>query len=322
MKILIADDDQMSLRLLKRTLERAGYQVIAVENGQLALEQLSLPDGPRLALLDWMMPGLDGPGVCQAVRNQQERPYVHIVLLSSRASKQDVVAGLEAGADDYLTKPWDPAELTARLQVGERILQLEDRLVEARETMRFKATHDPLTSLFNRGVIIDLLARELSRTRREDGCTVVMLGDLDHFKEVNDGYGHVVGDQVLRKVARRLLSSVRSYDFVGRYGGEEFLIVLNNCNPTQAVVRAEEVRNGIAANPVQTTLGPLPVTMSLGVLSSRDWNLDLVEEILSEVDSALYLAKAAGRNCVKLAQPTVVSDVSKQLVKLRRNAEE
>src|ERR1700730_3259884 len=284
MKILIADDDRMSRRLLQKTLEREGYEVHAVDNGRLALQELSLPDGPRLALLDWMMPELDGPCVCLEVRKQQERPYVHIVLLTSRGSKQDVVAGLEAGADDYLTKPWDPAELTARLRVGQRILRLEDRLVDARETMRFKATHDPLTSLFNRGVIVDLLARELSRTRRENGCTVVMLGDLDRFKSVNDSYGHLVGDEVLREIARRLLASVRSYDFVGRYGGREFLIVLNNCDSTHAVARAEEVRNGIANHPVQTMRGPLFATMSLGVLASQEWDLDLVEEILSETD--------------------------------------
>jgi diguanylate cyclase (GGDEF)-like protein len=306
LKILIADDDAMSRRLLEKTLEREGYEVIAVENGRLALQQLSLPDGPRLALLDWMMPELDGPGVCLGIRKQSDRPYVHVVLVSSRESKQDVVAGLEAGADDYLTKPWDPAELTARLRVGQRILQLEDRLVEARETMRFRATHDPLTSLFNRGVIVDLLARELSRTRRANGCTVVMLGDLDHFKTVNDSYGHIVGDEVLREIERRLLASVRSYDFVGRYGGEEFLIVLNNCDSTQAVSRAEEVRNGIANHPVQTMGGPLPITMSLGVLASRDWDNRLVEEILIKADSALCQAKADGRNCVRLANPTAL----------------
>ena len=166
MKILIADDDAMSRRLLEKTLEREAYDVTAVGNGRLALQQLSLPDGPRLALLDWMMPEMDGPGVCLGVRQKHERPYIHIILVTSKGSKQDIVEGLQAGADDYLTKPWDPAELTARLLVGQRILRLEDRLVEARETMRFKATHDPLTSLFNRGVIVDLLARELSRTRR------------------------------------------------------------------------------------------------------------------------------------------------------------
>jgi two-component system, cell cycle response regulator len=306
MKILIADDDEMSRRLLERTLEHEGYGVISVENGRVALEQLSLPDGPRMALLDWMMPELDGPGVCQEIRRRHDRPYVHLVLLTSRVSKQDVVAGLEAGADDYLTKPWDPAELTARLRVGQRILQLEDRLVEARETMRFKATHDPLTSLFNRGVILDLLARELSRTRREKGCTVVMLGDLDYFKSVNDSYGHAVGDEVLREIARRLLDSVRSYDFVGRYGGEEFLVVLNNCDSARAIARAEEVRMGIANHPVQTMRGPLHITMSLGVFASRNWDRRVVEEILIETDLALYKAKADGRNCIRLADPPVL----------------
>jgi two-component system, cell cycle response regulator len=306
LKILIADDDGVSRRLLEKTLEREGYDVVAVDNGRLALEQLSLPGGPRLALLDWVMPEMDGTAVCVGVRRLHERPYVHIVLLTSKGSKQDVVAGLKSGADDYLTKPWDPAELTARLQVGQRILQLEDRLVEARETMRFKATHDPLTSLFNRGMIIDCLARELTRTHREGGCTVVMLGDLDHFKAVNDGYGHLVGDEVLREVSRRLLTSVRSYDFVGRYGGEEFLIVLNNCDFAKAVDRAEEVRSGITSHPIQTSRGPLPITMSLGVLASRDWNLNIVEEILSETDTALYRAKADGRNCVRYAKPNGV----------------
>jgi two-component system cell cycle response regulator len=312
-KILIADDDGMSRRLLEKTLQREGYEVIAVDNGRLALQQLSLPDGPRLALLDWIMPELDGPGVCLEVRKRPDRPYVHLVLLSSKGSKEDVVAGLEAGADDYLTKPWDARELTARLRVGQRILQLEDRLVEARETMRFRATHDALTSLFNRGTIVDLLSRELSRTRREKGCTVVMLGDLDHFKSVNDGYGHIVGDEVLREVARRLLASVRSYDFVGRYGGEEFLIVLNNCDSSHAITRAEEVRNGIANESVRTLRGPLPITISLGVLSSRDWDMLLAEELLAETDSALYQAKADGGNCVRLARPPVSSLVSGQV---------
>jgi two-component system cell cycle response regulator len=305
MKILIADDDRMSRRLLQTTLEREGYEVNAVSNGRSALQELSLPDGPRLALLDWMMPELDGPRVCQGVRKQHGRPYVHIVLVTSRESKEDVVAGLEAGADDYLTKPWDPAELIARLRVGQRILQLEDRLVEARETMRFKATHDHLTFLLNRGAIVELLERELVRTLREKRCTIVMLSDLDHFKSVNDLYGHLVGDEVLRETARRLLGSARSYDFVGRYGGEEFLLVLNNCDASQALLRAEEIRKVVAGLPIETMRGPLSVTMSVGVLSSSDWPLHNTEEMLCEADAALYRAKASGRNCSQLARPNV-----------------
>jgi diguanylate cyclase (GGDEF)-like protein len=281
--------------------------VNAVSNCRSALQELSLPDGPRLALLDWMMPELDGPRVCQGVRKQHERPHVHIVLLTSRRSKEDVVVGLEAGADDYLTKPWDPAELIARLRVGQRILQLEDRLVEARETMRFRATHDHLTFLLNRGAIVDLLERELVRTLREKRCTIVMLSDLDHFKSVNDLYGHLVGDEVLRETARRLLGSARSYDFVGRYGGEEFLLVLNNCDASQALLRAEEIRKAVAGLPIQTARGPLSVTMSVGVLSSSDWPQYNTEEILCEADAALYRAKGSGRNCSQLARPNVPS---------------
>ncbi|HXN94820.1 MAG TPA: response regulator, partial [Candidatus Acidoferrales bacterium] len=157
MRILIADDDVLSLRLLERTLERGGYEVTAVQNGRLAAEHLCRHDGPRLALLDWVMPELDGPAVCRQVRQKRQQVYVHMVLLTSKESKQDVIEGLESGADDYLIKPFDSAELKARLRTGLRILQLEDRLVEAREDMRFKATHDPLTGLFNRGIIMDLL---------------------------------------------------------------------------------------------------------------------------------------------------------------------
>jgi diguanylate cyclase (GGDEF)-like protein len=182
-------------------------------------------------------------------------------------------------------------------------LRLEDSLVEAREQMRFKATHDHLTSLWNRGVILDLLGRELTRSQRENVCTAIILGDVDHFKNINDTHGHPVGDQVLREIARRLLLSVRSYDFVGRYGGEEFLTVLNNCAPHSALFRAEQIRRCICARPVHTDAGPLEVTMSLGVLLSCDWGPRPAEDLISQADSALYAAKAAGRNRVKLAQP-------------------
>jgi two-component system cell cycle response regulator len=310
MRILIADDEAMSRRLLQKTLERAGYEVIAVENGRQAADQLCGKDGPRLALLDWVMPELDGPGVCREVRQRKEQSYVYMVLLTSKEAKEDVVAGLESGADDYLIKPFDAAELKARMRTGLRILDLEDRLVEAREEMRFKASHDALTTLWNRGVILELLGRELSRSHRENATTVLILCDIDYFKGVNDTLGHLVGDEVLRETAKRLLASVRSYDFVGRYGGEEFLVVLNNCDPAFAFARAEEIRNTIAQRPVQTSTGPLPVTMSLGLLLSHEWGLRPVEELLHEADTALYAAKGAGRNCVKVAMPDVACGVA------------
>ncbi len=301
MRILIADDEPVSLRMLEKTLQRAGYQVTAVRDGRAAIEELCKPEGPRLALLDWMMPEFDGPAVCQQVRRKRGERHVHLVLLTSRNSKQDVVSGLESGADDYLIKPFDPDELKARLHTGLRILQLEDNLVEAREEMLYKATHDSLTSLLNRGTIVELLTHELTRTRRENGCTIAVLGDLDHFKLVNDTHGHMVGDEVLREVARRLLSSVRSYDFVGRYGGEEFLLVINNCDTTKSLERAEEIRAAVCRSPIATSRGPLSVTVSIGVIASRGRNLETVEEFLCEVDRALYTAKSGGRNCCRLA---------------------
>ena len=305
MKILIADDEALSRRLLEKTLERAGYEVVAVENGRAAVRQLCQSDGPRLALLDWVMPELDGPGVCREVRRQQDDSYVYMVLLTSKEAKEDIVAGLESGADDYLTKPFNVDELKARLRTGERILHLEGRLVEAREMMRFKATHDALTSIWNRGVIMDLLGRELMRSQRESACTIVLLGDVDHFKSVNDTHGHLVGDEVLQEIARRLLLSIRSYDFVGRYGGEEFLLVLNNCKPQFAEARAEDIRKIVSSRPIQTLAGPLNITMSFGLLLSDVWGVRPVEELLHEVDAALYAAKAAGRNCIRVAKPPV-----------------
>ena len=310
MRILIADDEIMSRQLLQKTLERAGYDVTAVENGRMAADLLCKLDGPKLALLDWIMPELDGTGVCREVRKRKEQSYVYMVLLTSKEAKEDVVAGLESGADDYLTKPFNREELKARLRTGMRVLDLEDRLIEAREKMRFQATHDALTTLWNRGVIMELLGRELTRSRRERVSTAILLCDLDDFKAVNDTHGHSVGDDVLKETAKRLLASVRSYDFVGRYGGEEFLVVLNNCNPAFAFARAEEIRKAIALKPVQTSAGPVSVTMSLGLLLSHEWGAHPVEELLQGADTALYAAKEAGRNCVKVAVPKTTSEVA------------
>src|ERR1700757_2895995 len=197
MRILVAEDDAISRTLLERTLQRAGYAVVSVENGVEAMAELVKQDAPRLALLDWIMPKMDGVEVCREIRRRNDQAYAYLILLSSKESKEDIVAGLESGADDYLTKPFNVDELKARLRTGERILHLEGRLVEAREMMRFKATHDALTSIWNRGVIVDLLGRELARSQRESGCTIVLLVDVDHFKAIDDTHGHLVGDEVL-----------------------------------------------------------------------------------------------------------------------------
>ena len=307
MKILIAEDDALSRMMLEKSLQRAGYEVTSVNDGMRALEELAKEDPPRLALLDWVMPRKDGVEVCRELRRRIDKAYTYLILLSSKESKQEIVQGLESGADDYLTKPCDNEELKARLRAGERILELEDRLVEARESMRFQATHDLLTSLWNRGVIVDLLSREIHRSCREKTCTVVMLCDIDHFKLVNDQHGHVTGDDVLREVARRLQHSVRSYDMVGRYGGEEFLVILNSCEPSSAMLRAENLRATISAKPIQTRSISLPLTISIGVALSSDFATREADDIIQEAEAALYAAKAAGRNCVKMARPRQAS---------------
>lgn len=297
MNILIADDEAVSLRILEKTLQRAGYEVTAVSDGRKAAEALCDPSGPRLALLDWVMPQLDGPAVCRTVRRKRSQRHVYLVLLTSKSSKEDIIEGLESGADDYLIKPFDPGELKARIHTGLRILELEDNLLEAREDMRYKATHDSLTALLNRGTILELLTGELNRKCRNKNSISIVLGDLDHFKLVNDTHGHVAGDEVLREVGRRLLGSVRSYDFVGRYGGEEFLVVLNNCGADTVMNRAEEIRKAICSSAVRTSQSSIPITISLGVLASCPTDDRPIEEILCQVDGALYAAKSAGRNC-------------------------
>jgi diguanylate cyclase (GGDEF)-like protein len=306
MKILVADDDSVSRHLMQRTLQKFGYEVVLAENGRVAAEILSRSDGPRLALIDWMMPELDGPELCRGVRGfHQEGEYIYIVLLTSKQSSEDIVAGLEAGADDYITKPCQPAELRARLHTGCRILSLEKKLVQAREEMRYKATHDALTAIWNRASILSLMQSELERSIREDRSISVLLCDIDHFKQVNDNYGHLVGDIVLQEVANRLKSVVRSYDAVGRYGGEEFLILLSHCDDSTLEGRAEDVRAAIAATPVMAGPEMLSISMSVGGVTCPNWNPGLpMERILAQADAALYRAKSEGRNRIAVLLPT------------------
>ncbi len=303
MKILVADDDPVSRRLMERTLQNSGYEVVTASDGRQAAQELCRPGGARLALIDWMMPELDGPGVCRVVRSRQDESYVYILLLTSKQSSEDVVMGLEAGADDYLTKPCHPAELKARLHTGRRILQLEDKLVEACDQMRFKATHDALTSLWNRGAILSLLHSELSLATREHWPLSLLLCDVDHFKRINDVHGHLAGDAVLVEVSNRLLGSVRSHDAVGRYGGEEFLIILSGCSEAHLKDRAEQVRAGIGSVPFSTSDGSLSVTLSVGAITIDDWDESMpIEPLLKRADAALYQAKAAGRDRVMYAE--------------------
>jgi two-component system, cell cycle response regulator len=305
--VLIAEDDPLFRRVIARWFERWDYRVTVVENGLDAWDVLQKEDAPQLAILDWMMPGIDGLELCRKIRSRKQGPYRYVLLLTARDDKQDVVAGLEAGADDYLTKPFEVDELRARVRAGKRILDLQAALLHARDELQSVAAHDSLTGLWNRGAILDLLLGEISRRRRSLDALGVIMADIDHFKKINDTHGHLVGDAVLREVTRRLAASLRQYDSVGRYGGEEFLLILPACSPANLLISAERLRHSIADQPVETSAGQIPVTLSLGLDSVEQGEKETpdCETLLRRADEALYAAKNRGRNRVETAAAAV-----------------
>jgi len=299
--ILIADDDPVSRRLLEAHVVKWGYQVVTAADGLEALKILEGENAPSLAVLDWMMPGMEGPQVCQRVRALPDRPYVYVILLTARTQQDDILLGLESGADDYLTKPFNAPELRARLHVGQRILDLQNRLIGAGEALRFHATHDELTGLSNRRVVLQTVSREYSRHAREAGTFGIILIDLDHFKKVNDTCGHLAGDAVLKQAARRISACVRPYDTVGRYGGEEFLVVAPSCDRQSSMRLSERIREFLQAAPIETEAGPVTVTASCGVAVSNAANPLDAHHLLLLADEALYRAKELGRNRSEIA---------------------
>ena len=297
MKVLIADDSATSRAMLRSALTRWGYEVVMAENGKEALEILSKDDAPPMAVLDWVMPELTGVEVCRRVRETLREPYTYILLLTSKNTKGETVEGLEAGADDYVVKPFDQLELQFRLRAGQRIIDLQLNLMQAREELRERASKDLLTMLPNRSAIAHTLENEIARCHRDHRTVGIILLDLDHFKKVNDTLGHFAGDAVLRETAVRLRSNMRPYDQVGRYGGEEFLVVLPNCDLEQAANQAERMRQRLHATSMLVDGRELQVSASFGVTIS-DGSERSPEMFVRVADEALYRAKAGGRNRV------------------------
>ncbi|HEV2423349.1 MAG TPA: diguanylate cyclase [Terriglobia bacterium] len=297
-RVLIAEDDPTSLRLVEVLLVKWGYEPVLAHDGVQAWETLQGDDAPALAILDWMMPLMDGPTVCLKLRKQADRPYVYVLLLTAKTQEKDLIEGLRAGADDYLTKPFSPAELRARLFAGERIVAVQQQLTSAREALREEAIRDPLTGLFNRRYLEEVLGRELRRARHGDQHLSVLMLDLDHFKNFNDLHGHAAGDAVLKEVGMLLDSHTRREDVVCRYGGEEFVLILPGAPLSVSLRRADDLRQAVRECSPEwqgKALGSL--TVSTGIACCPEHGTT-PEELLGAADQAMYRAKREGRDCV------------------------
>jgi two-component system cell cycle response regulator len=299
LKVLIADDDPLLCQLLGGVLLAAGYEVITASNGLEAWEILQR-ERVRMLLVDWMMPGLDGPELIGRIRRAGLPGYTYVILLTARSRRRDVVAGLRSGADDYVTKPFRQEELLARMGVGARILALETGLSASLAREEALSSLDSLTGLPNRRALCARALAELSRAERARTSVGIIMMDIDHFKEINDRFGHAAGDDALRQVAAALQKNKRDYDFPGRWGGEEFLIIVPGASLAQAAVVAERVRASVEMVELQGT-GAGELRSSLGVAAASPALRPIgFEELVQQADDAMYLAKATGRNRVCL----------------------
>lgn len=288
MRILIAEDDPISRKLLAAVLQKSGHEVVVTSNGAEALEAARKPGAPRLLILDWMMPEMDGFEVCRHIRALPADDPPYIILLTALVDEEHLVAGLNEGADDYIAKPFKTRELLARVEVAGRIVGLQARLAQ-------EASFDSLTGVANRASILRTLERELAIAQRTHDVVGVAMLDIDFFKNVNDTLGHAGGDDVLREFALRCTHTLRMCDDLGRYGGEEFLIVAPGCHARGPLW--ERVRSHIAATPFQTGTEEVSVTVSIGA-SSGAWG-NSPQSLIEAADKALYKAKRGGRNRIE-----------------------
>jgi two-component system, cell cycle response regulator len=304
LRLLLVEDEPTQLLLMQRLLQRAGYAVETASNGEEALGKISTGRFQFL-VTDWDMPGMDGVTLCRRVRESKLPGYLYVLLLTGHSSTESVVAGLDAGADDYIRKPANEAELLARLNSGRRIIRLEQSLREANAKIQHLSITDPLVGTFNRRYLNEQLVHEVERARRYARPLAVIMADLDHFKDVNDRYGHLAGDEVLKGFVELMKSSIRhASDWVARYGGEEFVIVLPETDLGGAAAAAEKIRARCAATPIATSGGSLSITSSFGVAalkSGEESPVAAAESLLRSADAALYTSKRGGRNCVRVA---------------------
>ena len=298
--VLVAEDSPVYRQILSSHLQEWGFPYTLAKDGSEAWKLLQRPDCPKLVLLDWILPDIDGVELCRRIRQADSgQAYSYVILLTGKDARADLLEAMQAGADDYLVKPFDQLELKARLLVGKRIVGLHEQLVSARDSMRYAATHDSLTGILNRGEVFDSLRRELDRARRGCKPVSIILADVDHFKSVNDTQGHPFGDEVLKEIARRFRGKLRVYDSLGRYGGEEFLMVLPDCDLMSALIRADELRTAVGSAPMVFSRVSKSVTVSMGVAVSEDFATGDITALLTGADRGLYAAKREGRDRVR-----------------------
>lgn len=306
-RVLIADDDEIARELLCASLESWDYIPVVCKNGQEALDCLEAANSPQIAILDWNMPGISGPEICRQLRARQPAPYTFVMLLTNRDDYSDQLTGLKSGADDFITKPFDPPELKLRLRTGVRILKLQSQLEQARDTYRHEAESDELTGLWNRRSLQARLELEINETGRTGTPFSLVIVDIDHFKQINDTLGHNVGDAALRHVAKCLKLSTRSGDIIGRYGGDEFVLLLPDANVVDARQAAERLRLRVASADLRSNGEPYSVSVSVGVAEIQN-QPGLTSDLAVEMaDRALYAAKRAGRNRVTCYDRSLVS---------------
>jgi diguanylate cyclase (GGDEF)-like protein len=304
--VLIVDDDDLVLAHLKDLVKAAGYGVRTAATGAEALTALE-NSSASIVVTDLNMPGMNGLDLCRSIRERARPGYVYIILLTVRDQEEDILVGLDAGADDYLSKRTSAAQFTARLRIAKRVLALEYSLKSALEKKHHLAMTDALTGAYNRRYFTRHLGRELKRAQRFGGDVSLLMLDIDHFKRVNDTYGHLVGDSVLRKIIRLISRSLsRTTDWCARLGGEEFAVVLEGTNLAEARVCAEKVRQAIAGTAINTSAGPVRITVSVGISGleeSADRAAATVLSLQERADINLYASKAGGRNRVTMSDP-------------------
>ncbi len=310
MRVLIVESNPELSKSLYEALDGWGYQVTASDDPANAFGTIQRESPPSMVLIGSLADSTSVKQLCRSIREFGEKPYIYILLLAEKGKGEYILEFLEAGADDYLTRPYDELELKARLRAGKRILDLREELRRAQATIGYQAYHDPLTGLWNRGAIIDALQRELARVRREKAPVGLLMVSIDGLKDINDKYGHMAGDAAIRATARELRASLRPYDAIGRYGGEAFVIIVTGCDSRSSMKQAERFFETLKGRSVDISQwgkfvsgkdAALPILYSIGVISGTGEHDS--ETLLKSLESALRKARGEGGNRIESATP-------------------